>query len=245
VSLYTEDDLRLALRDEALTGDVANAWPGLRHRIARRRLLRRMSVGTAAVVLVAAGVGVGLDVTGSARRPPSAPRRSPVALIQPASFEAACAAEPSACATGAAGAIPRSLYRPLHLPRVTAGRSCPISQGAMSSNPYVDGLQFGTGPVYMEIGNSGSGPEGRVTLGTTQVSGWFAMENVWLSLPTYQGAFVVRGERLDGSGAVGFGGSSPAESAFAVPPGANPNSANGYRFPPGSVWVTSPGCYGF
>jgi hypothetical protein len=245
MSLYTEDDLRSALRSEALAeGAVADLWPDIRRGIVRRRRVRRLGAGMAAVALVATAVGASLVLSGPPRRVPPAPVRRHIALIQPASYQAACAAEPSSCAPGSSGAIPRSLYRPLNLPRVGAGGACPASQGTMSSNPYVGGLQFGAGPVYMEIGNEGSVSEGKVTLGTTQVRGWFAMENVWLSLPSYQGPVVVRGKRLDGSGTLAFGGSRPAESAFAVPPGPNPNGANGYRFPPGSVWVTAPGCYG-
>lgn len=244
MSLYTGDDLRRALREEACAGEVVDPWPALSRSIAHHRHRRRLGASAAAAAVVAAGLGVGLSAIGPGRRFPPATSHIRGALVQPASYQAACASEPTICTSAASGAIPQHLYRPLHLPRLAAGEACPTSVGTTSDSPYVAGLRFGTGPVYMEIGNRGNGPAGKVTLGTTQVRGWFAIESVWLSTPGYQGPFVVRGEQLDGSGAVGFGGSSPVDSAFVVPPGPGPNGADGYRFSPGSVWVTSPGCYG-
>jgi hypothetical protein len=67
---------------------------------------------------------------------------------------------------------------------------------------------------------------------------------VWLVAPGYQGPFTIRGMRLDGRGTVGFGG-TPTSAAFVEPPAPDINSSNGWRFPPGTIWVTTPGCYGF
>lgn len=81
-------------------------------------------------------------------------------------------------------------------------------------------------------------------LGTTQVSGWFALENVWLVDPRYQGPFIVRGQRLDAPGPVTFGG-TPTSPTFVEPPAPDPNTNGPYRTPPGTIWLKTPGCYGF
>jgi hypothetical protein len=43
---------------------------------------------------------------------------------------------------------------------------------------------------------------------------------------------------------VGFGGEA-SSAAFVEPPAPDPNSSDGWRFPPGPIWVTTPGCYAF
>lgn len=132
-----------------------------------------------------------------------------------------------------------------HLPHVVAGESCPITPGASSTDPYVFGQQYGGGgPVWMVLGDRGDPSRGTSVLGNPETPGWLAAENVWLVAPGYQGPFTVRGMRLDGRGTVGFGG-TPTSAVFVEPPAPGPNSSNGWRFPPGAIWVTSPGCYGF
>jgi hypothetical protein len=109
----------------------------------------------------------------------------------------------------------------------------------------VSGQQYGRGPVWMELGDRGVPSRGRSVLGNPGVPGWLAAENVWLVSPDYQGPFTVRGVRLDGRGTVGIGG-TPGNAAFVEPPApADPNTVNGWRTPPGTIWVTSPGCYAF
>lgn len=238
MSRYTEPDLRAALKSEAAGApDPADIWPGVQRRIVRRRALARAG----AVLAIAAVVAVALE-TGW---PALSPTRGQPVLIQPASYQQACAREPGACAADAAGPVPAILDRPLHLPTVARGEACSVTPGQNARNGYVFGLQFGSGPVSMIIGNRGDPGHGTVILGTTQLPGWYALENVWLSGPGYQGPFMVRGQRLDGPGPVGFGGSSPAMAAFIEPPGPDANTNGPYRTPPGSIWIQQPGCYGF
>jgi hypothetical protein len=239
VRRYTEPDLRAALRSEAAAAPAgADLWPGLRRRIVRRRALARTGAVLASAA-VAAVVAVG--TVGPARAP--APSRP--GPIEPASYQQACAQEPGACAAGAAGPVPSVLGRPLRLPSVAGKQACPVTPGRNARNGYVFGLQFGSGPVSMIIGNRGDPGRGIAILGTTQLPGWYALENVWLSGPGYQGPFMVRGQRLDEPGSVSFGGSSPAMAAFVEPPGADANTNGPYRTPPGSIWIQEPGCYGF
>lgn len=238
MSRYTEHDLRAALKSEAGNApSPAGIWTGVRRRIARRRALARAGavLTTAAVVAVALEIGL----------PARSPARGQPGLIQPASYQQACAQEPGACAPGAAGPVPAILARPLHLPAVARGKACPATPGQNARNGYVSGMQFGAGPVSMIIGNRGDPGHGTVILGTTELPGWYALENVWLSGPGYQGPFIVRGQRLDRPGSVGFGGSSPAMAIFVEPPGPDANTNGPYRTPPGSIWTQRPGCYGF
>ena len=239
MSLYTEDELRDALQSESAKTPVPTAvWPEARRRIARRRFGIRAGCVLATAMLVAVGLDLGLPT--STRRP------GPSSLMQPTSYEQACAAEPDVCSPGVTGPIPAALDRRFHLPSSGPGEVCPVTPGENADNPYVMGLQFGSGQVHMIVGNRGNPSDGTIVLGTTsQIPGWFAVENVWLSGPQYQGPFMVRGKRLDGPGTVAFGGSSPAITTFVEPPGPDPNSYGPYRTPPGSFWVKGPGCYGF
>ena len=83
-----------------------------------------------------------------------------------------------------------------------------------------------------------------VPLGPSSDRGWGALKTVWLSLPAYQGPYLVRGERLDGTGPVGIG-DTPTQRSFLVPPGVSVNGGDGYRPGIGYVWLREPGCYGF
>jgi hypothetical protein len=88
-----------------------------------------------------------------------------------------------------------------------------------------------------------------VPLGPSSVPGWSALKTTWVSLPTYQGSYIVRGHQLDGKGPVDVGG-APDQGQFVVKPGtsegnlAQLNGGHGYRAAPGYIWMKKPGCYG-
>jgi hypothetical protein len=233
----TEDDLRTALREEATQAALPaeDIWVAARRRIVRRRRYR--AGATLLVTAGAAAVVVSLVVpTGSS---PSHQELVPV------SYQQACSSEPNVCRRGTTGAVPALLYRTLHLPGIEPGQSCPVTPGVNSTSPYVFGQQYGAGPVWMELGNRGDPNRGISIVGNPKTPGWAALENAWLVAPGYQGPFTVRGARIDGQGAVDFGG-APTSAAFVEPPAPDdPNNSNGWRFPPGTIWVTTPGCYAF
>ena len=239
MTIFTEDDLRTALHQQAdkVVWAPEEAWPVIRRKIIRRRRYRAGSTVLAAAGI--AGLVLGLVLPRGHQVP------SQHQLLRPVSYQEACSSEPNVCQPGTSGTIPATLFPPLRLPHVAAGESCPVTPGVNSTDPYVGGQQYGgAGPVWMVLGDGGDPGRGISVLGNPLTPGWLAAENVWLVAPSYQGPFTVRGTNLDGRGTVRFGG-TPASAAFVEPPGPDPNSSSGWRFPPGTIWVTTPGCYGF
>jgi hypothetical protein len=70
---------------------------------------------------------------------------------------------------------------------------------------------------------------------------WLAFKTLWFSLPSYDGPFIVRARRLDGSGRVRFG-ETPSAPEIVVR-GPTVNQSHGYREVPGGTWLKAPGCY--
>jgi len=139
------------------------------------------------------------------------------------------------------------LARPLHLPALSAGQSCPATHGAPIATSFFNGIAFGGGPVGVMIANEGDLRRGHVDLGGTEAPGWYALQTLWFSAPGYQGPFVVRGKRLGASGVIevrpGGTGLVPGSGPLIVPARPTANTQDGYRTVPGSTWVRSPGCY--
>ena len=165
--------------------------------------------------------------------------------VVPITYEQACANEPSVCEPHTTGVVPEVLKRTLRLPVVGPGQRCPTSRGAVVSNSYFVGVALGSGPVRPIPAAQGDLHHGVVVLSTdTGAPGWLAFKTLWFSVPSYQGPFVIRARRLDGSGPIAFGG-SPTLAPLVVPPGETLNSGAGYRTAPGGTWVKAPGCYGW
>lgn len=238
MTTYTEQQLRQALDQEAAaapnppTGAILH---GLRTRLARRRRTQAI-VASAAVLVVTA---VALDV--AARSSTSTDR---VGSLGPASYQQACAVEPDACLPGTKGTVLPALSRPLELPSLAAGARCPVTRGQNSTSAYVKGEEYGSGPVRLVVGDRGEASRGVVVLGNPDRSPWLAAENVLLIDASYRGPVLLRGERLDGPGTAFFDGNEVR--SYLDPPYPDANTQNdGSRTPPASIFVRSPGCYGF
>lgn len=128
------------------------------------------------------------------------------------------------------------LTRPLHLPVLRPGQACPVSRGTPTHSSDFTGSALGVGPVHpIATGNEGLGSN-------THAPGWLAIKSLWLSDPQYQGPFLVRIRRLDGSGPAGVL-EDPTVTSFFVPAGPTWNSEpGGYREITGATWVKTPGC---
>ena len=98
--------------------------------------------------------------------------------------------------------------RPLHLPTLAPGATCPTD--APHSVASWVGPAIGTGPVY-SIGY-GPGPDAILSFrGTAETGGWYFEKILWLATPEASGPVLVRGHQLNGPNAVGFGdGAAPA-----------------------------------
>jgi len=175
--------------------------------------------------------------------PKSASALARQGLLVPATYQAACASEGSICLPHATGSIPTALDRPLHLPRLQPGRSCPASSGRPVSTNFFGGIALGTGPVRVVIAGRGDLRHGVAALiNPTSAPPWLGLKTLWFSPPAYQGPFIIRVKRLGRPGPAALG-EGPTEAPLIVPPGPTINGGDGWREAPGGLWVKSPGCY--
>jgi hypothetical protein len=142
---------------------------------------------------------------------------------------------------------PALLARPLHFPTLGPGGRCPVSRGSKLDNSYFTGIALGSGPVRVLLADRGDALRGLVDLGTSAAPGWSALQTLWIGMPGYSGAFVVRAARVGARGPIEVQASetglSPGSGPLVVAAGPTSNSQDGYRTVPGSTWVKSPGCY--
>jgi hypothetical protein len=145
------------------------------------------------------------------------------------------AAQPSA-------GLADALRRPLALPRLAKGATCP----AAAPRQVVDwsGPAIGPGPVY----SVGYDAAGNIRwAGALEESGWFFVKILWLETPG-TGPILVRGHQLDGSKQLGFGpGPAPTpelllEASDAV--GVS-NESPGWNSFVAYTRVRAPGCYAY
>jgi len=163
----------------------------------------------------------------------------------------------SAARRPAGGSVRQNLMRPIHVPRLRPGEACPTSAGTRFTNRYLGGVALGRVPVRPDIGNRGYLRHGRIVLGTTDVTGWYAIKTIWFSPPSYDGPWLIRAVRLRGQGAIDLSdqpsprpgpqgnraGSRFSPTAVFVPAGPTLNTGAGYRTDPRTTWISAPGCY--
>lgn len=129
------------------------------------------------------------------------------------------------CRGHCTGAVPTALRRPLHLPH-SRGAGCPVSAGAT--------------PVSLF-----GGP--RLTAERFVGSRWLAARVTWRAAVGYPGPILIRGRRLGGSEAVGFGeGHRPYDELQLMNSGRGEAPTRGG----GRAWlsltrVRDPGCYAY
>jgi hypothetical protein len=134
----------------------------------------------------------------------------------------------------------------LKLPRLEPGQFCPLSK-LKQLGPHL-GMGLGSGPVYMLSGVVQSDPDH-----TNKVA--------WGVDPSYSGPIRIRGGRIDGSGQVLFesfdnhwrgapvktveGAHLAPELDLLVSRSTFPNVPAGWRMWPSSMYLATPGCYGW
>ncbi len=141
-----------------------------------------------------------------------------------------------------AAGLADALQRPLHLPTLAAGASCP----ATAPRPIVtwSGSAIGPGPVY----SIGYDPAGNISWAGSQVDGgWFYVKILWLTAPG-TGPILIRGGQLDGANPLGFG-SDPVPAPQLVLEASDAVGVSGAT--PGWLSyvaytrVRAPGCYAY
>jgi hypothetical protein len=139
----------------------------------------------------------------------------------------------------------RALRRPLHLPHLMPGATCPVSKVDRrvdwQAASIFGGSGTGRGPVYPGIGGS----QGRVTFPFAAAAGWRRQKVFWYVAPSYRGPVLIRGGRIDAPGGLRFGTGGPARE-FRIPVHTGISWAGqprGSRGAPSYLRVHASGCY--
>ncbi len=149
--------------------------------------------------------------------------------------------EPVPSATAAADPYASLRARPLKLPVLAPGQSCPRASGRIVSPSF--GPALGNGPVYPV----GLGTEGIYDLaGAQEEGGWLYAKVLWVGSPDLRGTPVlIRGRQLDGAGELRFErGPDPANELRLHVNGRTPD-ANGWIDWPSYTRLRGPGCYAY
>ena len=145
------------------------------------------------------------------------------------------------------------LQRPLHIPSIAPGASCPTSprdpRGDLARIIGYAGAAWGQGPAYP----AGLGADARPLLGYLDPipksseffgSGWFGNKVLWVVDRAYRGPVLIRGRRLDGPEELRFdrGPSPTRELRIGAAPSIAPAAA---RDRPSYTRLRAPGCYAY
>jgi hypothetical protein len=144
-----------------------------------------------------------------------------------------------------------ALARPLELPSIEPGDSCPTTTSTIDLEGI--GPILGDGPIYPAF----LGPDGIFSLGQhvagrqpQQIDGrdWWGKKILWLSDDTYRGIAVVRGERIDSEGEILFyttGSDYDSALRLTVEPWVYGGSPAGWREWNSGTFFPDPGCYAY
>lgn len=135
------------------------------------------------------------------------------------------------------------LYRPLRIPVIAAGASCPTSPARVPIAGIGVRFAFGPGPAYPTLAiRSGRTAIGLVWPPTDPTHvGWAGTKVLW-SIPRYEGAVLIRGRQLDGPNGVGFD-LGPRWTRTVLPELRLVGRI--YDLRPAATFVPSPGCYAY
>jgi hypothetical protein len=178
---------------------------------------------------------------------PASAETSQMEAKSAATYSEFCQNEGSVCSRLTPGAVPRKLLeRPLRLPRVAPGATCPKSRGRVVTTKWFNGVAFGRGPVRLLVAmqNESNLIAGTVDVTASDTPGWEAFKTLWISAPSYQGPFVVRARLIDGSGRIALLGGATS-GPLVVPPGPTVNDYARNRTAPVGTYVSGAGCYAF
>lgn len=133
---------------------------------------------------------------------------------------------PNATATATAD-VWQPLRRPTHLPTLAPGSPCPVERERTVWSGA--GVAIGAGPAYA------AAPWVHDALplhGTNVEGGWYYLKVLWFAPPNAAGPYLIRGQRIDSPGELGFESGADPASALHLPAGAG-GSPDGW-----STWAT-------
>jgi hypothetical protein len=112
---------------------------------------------------------------------------------------------PTTTATGTTGDWSALESKPLHLPSLSAGASCPVTQPQQNVTPDHK-YAAGSGPVYL-VNESIDNPVIFLDAGSSDPgSPWKISKVFWEISSSYTGPALVRGGQIDGTNALNFNG---------------------------------------
>jgi hypothetical protein len=143
--------------------------------------------------------------------------------------------------------------RPLKLPSLRPGESCPTSSGnrdLVRRETYIFGNElpwFGRGPVFVALAwhDSSDNRAGFSLRHVTRVGDAYKVKTPWISEPSFAGPIMIRGRALDEEESVlefDVSGEGRHRSLRLMAP--NTQRAGVWSFWASSMWVPGPGCYG-
>jgi hypothetical protein len=144
----------------------------------------------------------------------------------------------------------RSLHRPLHIPRLEPGASCPLSPKT-KVDLGIEGVRAlpGRGPAYPNFVHQGQTLEFVYPPLPQQTdfsgSGWSGNKVLWWVSGRYHGPVLIRGRQLDGPHLLRFEVGRPPPTEMRIGPGRGFAPSNGARDHPSYTRVEAAGCYGY
>lgn len=145
-----------------------------------------------------------------------------------------------------------ALARPLGLPSVGPGDSCPATTSTLTLQGI--GPLLGDGPIYPAVRTHDGvlGLRFDDPTRTAWIDGrrWFGIKTLWVSNDPARGIGLVRAERLDDEGGIWFHPRADPEYVrelrlTAEPWVSGPQTPAGWREYNSIVYLAEPGCYGF
>lgn len=143
--------------------------------------------------------------------------------------------------------------RPLKLPRLQPGESCPTSTGhrdLVRGESYIFGSElpwFGNGPVFVALAWKDSDDTKAVfSLKPVPVVNHVALAKTpWITSPSFSGPIVVRGHALDDQDRVlEFDASGTGRRRILNLTAPSREKPDRWSFWASTMWVPGPGCYG-
>jgi hypothetical protein len=130
--------------------------------------------------------------------------------------------------------------RPVNLPTVSPGASCPAAPGKQVSPDF--GVALGDGPVYPV----GFGTDGVYHYaGTNAEGGWLNLKVLWIADPSYTGPVLVRGRQVDGPGEVRFESGPAPIAELRLSQNDGPQIGTMWPNWPTYTRIKGPGCYAY